>query len=403
MYSVSEITKKIGVARSTLLYYERIKLLKPSRDPDNGYRIYSKEDLNRLVLLKQLQKTGLTLLECAQFLEGTPDMELVEERLALLDRELLEMRMAKNLLKSIYFRFTGKNPPEVEETDHRKWHSDFEKRAADAHFNWLQEIGFSAKESLYIRWVSRDMANNETYMRHFFTIFENMKRQGPGSIESTSKAFNSIKDQKAIKHILEIGCGTGAASLALLEETDSVITAVDNHKPFLDRFQKEIDQKGYSQRVLLHNMDMHDLDFPDGSFDMLWAEGSAYIMGFESALFEWKRLLRDRGYLFVSDAVWLSETPSKDCLKYWSIEYPNMVDIETRESQAVKCGYEIINSFVLPRKDWKNFYRDMKELVTKALERSGANPTYEDMLKEISVDENYGNEYGYICLMLRKK
>ncbi len=403
MYSVSEITKKIGVARSTLLYYERINLVSPERDPENGYRVYSQEDLNRLVLLKQLQKAGLTLSECRRFLEGDPDMELVEERLTNLEQDLVEMKMARDLLRSIYQRFTGKKPPDEEVPDLRKWHADFEKRAADAHYNWLQQMGFSAKEALYIRWVSRDMTNNKDYMRYFFEVFENMKRQGPGSKESTFKAFNCIPDKTIVRNTLEIGCGTGITSLNLAEESDSIITAIDNHQPFLDRLKKDITKRGLKKRIIPVNMDMHDLDFPDNSFDLLWAEGSAYFVGIENALKQWKRLIRDNGYLFISDAVWLTDKPSKACKEYWEIEYPQISRLGVKEKQAEKHGYEVITSFNLPRKDWQRFYADMEVNLNIAIEKHGMNKTFVDMKNEIRVDKEFGNEYGYVCLLLRKK
>ncbi|MCP4163611.1 MAG: MerR family transcriptional regulator [Deltaproteobacteria bacterium] len=403
MFSVSEVTKKIGVARSTLLYYERINLIDPERDPDNGYRVYSQDDLNRLVLLKQLQKAGLTLSECRRFLEGKPDMELVEERLTNIEQELVEMKMARDLLRSIYHRFTGKNPPEEEVADLRKWHADFEKRAADAHYNWLQEMGFSAKEALYIRWVSRDMTNNKDYMEHFFKVFENMKRQGPGSKESTLKSFNSISDKDSINNILEIGCGTGVTSITLADACSATITALDNHQPFLDRFQKEVTKGGYENRVKLINMDMHDLDYPDGSFDLIWSEGSSYFIGFETALKQWKRLIRNNGYLFISDAVWLTDNPTEECKAYWDIEYPQISNPEERVNQAKELGYEVIDNFNLPRRDWKSFYMDMEETVAKQVKKHGMNKTFMDMEDEIRVDRNFGDEYGYVCLLLRKK
>lgn len=70
MYSISETARRVGVARSTLLYYERIGLVTPERHPDNGYRRYGEEAVARLIALRQLQRAGLTLQECRQCFGG---------------------------------------------------------------------------------------------------------------------------------------------------------------------------------------------------------------------------------------------------------------------------------------------------------------------------------------------
>ena len=403
MYSVSDVTKRIGVSRSTLLYYEKVELVVPEREPENGYRIYSQGDLDRLVMLKQLQKAGLPLAECRRFMDGKPDMAVVRERLVHLDRDLIEMTMARDLLRSLYFRVTGDAPPEAAPVDVREWHAEFEKRSADAHSVWLQKMGFSEKESLYIRWVSRDMHDNATYVNHFFHVFEQMKRQGPGSPEATLRAFGGIDKPETIRTILDIGCGTGSASLALAEACDARITAVDNHQPFLERLQNDAIRLGYEEQITPVNKSMHNLDFPDGSFDLLWAEGSAYIIGVEEALAQWRPLTRDGGYLFVSDAVWLTQSPSEACEAYWRIEYPQMTTPETRKKQAESLGYEVVDTFILPRQDWQAFYQDMKAAVLKAVETFGISRALREMTEEIRLDETYGDEYGYVCLLLRKR
>ncbi|MBN2528122.1 MAG: class I SAM-dependent methyltransferase [Deltaproteobacteria bacterium] len=59
-----------------------------------------------------------------------------------------------------------------------------------------------------------------------------MQRQG--SRGSTLKGFAAIDCPDEIKRILDIGCGTGAATLVLKDACNATIVAVDNHQPFLD-------------------------------------------------------------------------------------------------------------------------------------------------------------------------
>ncbi len=404
MYSVSETAEKTGVARSTLLYYERLGIIKPSRNPRNGYRQYSNEDLGRLTLLRQLKRAGLTLKESRRCIDGELDPSLIEKRMLHLDREVREMQMAREVLHTLFARATGGlMKTEGNGKMVNQWHADFEKHSADSHSRWLRQLGFSEKDALYIRWASRNMVDNTEYMKDFFKVFENMKRQGPGSDAATSRAFESLPKTESIKSIMEIGCGKGLTALLLADKSKAAITAVDNHGPFLDHLAGEIRKQGYENRITPTCASMFELTYPDGSFDLLWSEGSAYFMGFERALKEWRRLLRKDGFLFISDAVWLTDRPSPECAEYWKIEYPDMTTPAARKRQAVAKGYDIVTDFILPRNDWIAFYRDMRAQLDLAVRRWGAGRAFGDMEREIQIDNRHGDEYGCVCLLLQKQ
>ena len=63
MFRISEVAAILGLSRSTLLYYEKLGITKSIRLP-NGYRSYSKNDVQRLQLVTYLHAAGLTLNEC---------------------------------------------------------------------------------------------------------------------------------------------------------------------------------------------------------------------------------------------------------------------------------------------------------------------------------------------------
>ena len=48
MYQISELAESVGLSRATLLYYEKLGLLKGKRQA-NGYRVYSDSDRQRLL------------------------------------------------------------------------------------------------------------------------------------------------------------------------------------------------------------------------------------------------------------------------------------------------------------------------------------------------------------------
>lgn len=404
MASIAQVCKITGVSRSTLLYYERIGLLRPERNPDNGYRQFSREDIHALVLIRQLQKAGFSLKEADAVMKGHLDPDTMLSRYHDLERKIQDLTTAREVVKSLVVHATGRVPePARQMNQAREWHADLEKQAGEAHAQWLGRLGFSEKEQLYIRWVTRSLTNSGGYMEDFFLVFERMKRQGPGSRATTLRAFNDIPESRQIKQVLEIGCGKGQSCLALSEASDARITAIDNHQPFLDHLAARVETSGIRDRIRVMNMSMSEMTFSPSSFDLVWSEGSAYFMGFQKALSQWKPLIRPGGYLFVSEAVWLTDEPSTEAADYFRIEYPAMCDADTRETHARELGYDIVSRFILPGRDWADFYDDMEACVAQAVSERGMTDAYESMIREIEIGRSHGDDYGYLCLLLTPK
>src|SRR6266496_3342040 len=62
-YSISKLARTRGLSRSTLLYYDRLGLLKPSGRTGSGYRYYTDADQRRLKRIFDFREAGLTLKE----------------------------------------------------------------------------------------------------------------------------------------------------------------------------------------------------------------------------------------------------------------------------------------------------------------------------------------------------
>jgi len=139
----------------------------------------------------------------------------------------------------------------------------------------------------------------------FWQVHSDNPREGPGSDESTARAFALLGTLPARPRILDIGCGPGAQTLCLAGLCDGTITAIDTHRPFLDRLDQEIERRGLSARVTVREANMADLPFRDGAFDVIWAEGSLCFLGVERALRAWRRLLADGGALAFTEVSWL--------------------------------------------------------------------------------------------------
>ena len=116
---------------------------------------------------------------------------------------------------------------------------------------------------------------------------------------------------KGVVEILDVGCGKGVQTMALARLCPSCrIIATDIHQPFLDAVDEKIAAEGFSEKIKTVCASMDNLPFGEESFDIIWAEGCSFIMGFENAVRYWKKFLKRGGYMMISDLFWFTESPS---------------------------------------------------------------------------------------------
>ncbi len=388
MYRISELAAMVGLSRTALLYYEKQKLIS-GRRLENGYRVYSDKDVQRVRLIQKLQAGGLTLKECKACLEAKVDRELLKNRLQVLQQEIEQKQQSLQLLAAL-----------LGEGDLKAWHGDLDKLAPDAHLDWLIKQGFSEKDALHLKWLSKDMNEHDEYMSDFMKVFQTLERWGPGSEEDTAKALNLLPTTP--RNILEIGCGKGLATKVLAEQSNAVITAVDNESTALERLSERFAEQGWQDRLKTVTASMTELPFDKQSFELIWAEGSAYIMGIEKALMDWKPLLKQEGYLMVSDMVWKTTSPSDESKQFWSHEYPDIQLVETRLAQMKKAGYEVIDNFALSKSGWMNYYGPLGERVVEMTSEMSNKPAWKDIQHEVHICTQYSDEFGYHLFLLKK-
>ncbi|QIA63202.1 MerR family transcriptional regulator [Vibrio astriarenae] len=388
MYLISELANKVNVSRTTLLYYEKIGLIKGQRQ-DNGYRRYSESDVQRLQLLQQLHRGGLTLKECHACLNGDLDKQTLESRLAQLEQEITEKTQARDLIAGLLGKHSQK-----------QIHESMVEVAPDAHHQWLLQQGFNEKDALRVKWLSKDMTTHEQYMQDFMKVFETLERWGPGGESETLKALSMVSS--GADNILEIGSGKGLTTLALANNTSGKITAIDNEPVAVENLAAKLATENIEDRVSAVCASMTALPFSPDSFDLIWAEGCVYIMGFEAALKSWKPLIQKNGYLVVSDLVWLTNSPKPEFTEFWKSEYPNMVNMHTRIEQAQALGYQVCQHFTISPQSWDNYWRPLEQRVNQLQADMPKSQALADILHEIGVyKQHQGDQFGYEFFILK--
>ncbi|MER8002170.1 class I SAM-dependent methyltransferase [Streptomyces sp. NPDC095613] len=98
--------------------------------------------------------------------------------------------------------------------------------------------------------------------------------------EHTASITASLPLKTAPGHIVDLGCGTGAGTFALLDRfPDAHVTAVDTSAEHLQRLRTKACTRGVEERVRTVQADLDDDAWPDlGSPDLIWASASMHHM-----------------------------------------------------------------------------------------------------------------------------
>ena len=174
--TVGALAKSAGITRSTLLYYDRIGLLRPVERSSSRYRLYGDEARSRLQAIRTYRAVGLSLREIRTLLDGrggrtaavlTARLERLNEEIARLrDQQRVIVRLLGNrtllrrgraLDKKRWVQILAASG--LDDAAMHRWHVEFEALAPEAHQDFLESLGIAAREVTAIRSWSRGEAN----------------------------------------------------------------------------------------------------------------------------------------------------------------------------------------------------------------------------------------------------
>ena len=249
--------------------------------------------------------------------------------------------------------------------------------------------------------------STDKFWDYFYEIYEAIPRQGPGDRESTERALRLLPRLTPRRRILDIGCGSGAQTIDLAHATEARIVAVDNHPPFIAQLAKRAAELGLQERITAQVGDMHDLQFPDGSFDVIWSEGSVFIIGFDKGLLTWRRLLAPGGHLVVSELCWLRDNPAAELQDFFAGEGADVGDAAARRKAIAAGGYRLLGDFVLPAVGWwENYYVPLGECLERFRGTHVGDPEALDVAsrsrREIELYRTYPEHFGYVFFVMQR-
>lgn len=178
--------------------------------------------------------------------------------------------------------------------------------------------------------------------------------------------------------ILDIGCGSGIQTIELAKMCNGHITAIDIDVPALALLQRKIKEQGLSHRFSIMKVSMLNLHGLGKTYDIIWAEGSIYAVGFENGIRDWKQLLTKDGFLVVHD--------END-------------RVEAKLQIIKKHGYKILGQIDVPHEEWEERY--YKPLLSILANKKLPESEFRELRKEIDTFKR--TKMGSIFFILQNK
>lgn len=253
------------------------------------------------------------------------------------------------------------------------------------------------------------MTESLTVLHLLIDFHKDAKRQGPGSLEATKRALDIIGfSNKENLKIADIGCGTGAQTIALAQNSCAEITAVDLFPEFLEKLDEKSKRLNLTGRIKTIACSMEELNFSEEEFDIIWSEGTIYIMGFENGIKQWKKYLKNEGYLAVSEICWKTNKRPEELDRYWNEAYPDINTPSCKIKQLENNGYSPVAFFMLPDNCWiDNYYKPILDRIDSFLDKHNHNIQAVELInnerKEIEMYEKYNEYFGYSFFIAKKR
>jgi SAM-dependent methyltransferase len=150
--------------------------------------------------------------------------------------------------------------------------------------------------------------------------------------------------------ILDLGCGTGVPTIALVKDSGGDAVAVDTDPAALERLKARAAEEELGDRI--RAIEASIIRLPDclGLFDLVWAEGCTQFIGFKRALEYWPRFLKPNGYLVIHE------------------DYANLDD---KLRLIPNMGLALLGQFVLgPEVWWRDYYQILEAEIESFLRQA---------------------------------
>lgn len=178
------------------------------------------------------------------------------------------------------------------------------------------------------------MSDEILYDHHHIDFLEELWGEGflsPGGAEEVARVITGV--DLSGKHVLDIGCGSGAIAVLLVRDFGAArVTGIDVETPVCDAARQRAAQAGLSDRIDIVEVSPGPMPFDDATFDVVFSKDSIIHIPDKAAMAaEAFRVLKPGGQFAASD--WLTNHDGE-----MSPEMAHYVKMEDLEFQMASPG-----------------------------------------------------------------
>lgn len=237
-------------------------------------------------------------------------------------------------------------------------------------------------------------------------LYEGLGEASSIGLNYTRQAFQMLPELTNPR-ILDVGCGQGRATLELARLSGGQVVGLDIDQAALEVLSRRIEEEGLSDQVQIVRGSLFDMDFPDESFDVIWAEGSLNVIGFGKGLRAWRRLIKPHGFLVVHEGAWLQPDPPLAIVDRWQPVFADIDTVAGYVAQLPCYGYRLVGHFALPEDFWwLNYYALIEERIRELRQKYADNRAIEKVLdkeqREVDLYRKHRQWYGSAFLVMQK-
>ena len=103
-FYIGELSELFNISVDSIRYYEKMGILVPFRNPVNGYREYTLNDVQTLILIREMLNLGFHVDQIKDFvLNRTVDttIRLLEEEISTINESILSLYEKKTVSKAV--------------------------------------------------------------------------------------------------------------------------------------------------------------------------------------------------------------------------------------------------------------------------------------------------------------
>lgn len=317
MYSIKEVAKLFNITTNKVRFYEKKGLIVPSRDPDNDYRYFTKNDLIKLQTILMYRELNIPIESIKDiFIDDSKNniLDHIHTQWKVINHQIHKMQLIQasleDIMDNIYENDSGfydEKIINIIKSMDELWQIKNQ---------WKDKWDFNSWARTYDKSVIKDSSS-----LNFYKYYNEI-------LDATYERAIDNKDRTI--EVLEIGVGTGNLAKRFLEG-DYKIIGMDQSREMLNVAKEKF------PKLKLRSGDFLNIPFENNKFDVIVSTYAFHHLNEKEkkiAIAEILRVLKDNGRIVIGDLMFgsrdektkIMDTLTEDEIDEIEDEYYSFVD-----------------------------------------------------------------------------